>query len=650
MKILNKTAITRMQAALVIAVIVVAAIIGVGYTSFVPTSNQPSTTASFMPTSNQPSTTASQPSAGKTVDTLSIDEWTWPIDDLNQLYSLGELPWPNPLAFTVYQPLVTANSTALFQTGGIQFLPGLASWTVSSDGKVYTFSLKQNVKFSNGDPLNAYQVWGEMYGFYYLSGNSSAWLESYALFDMSPVSFGPSTIDLMTRSGLVTPSQDLLKIMMNTAWPIYVTDPNTIVFRLSAPFAWFPGTLVVYDGLIFDVQWLLENGGFGTPVAFNPYFNQHPIPGTGPYVVTGVSQNAYVKFAQNPTYWGANMTADEIAQQPWFDPGHAKNVIVYFKADDVARYSDLSTGTVQVAAIQTPDWNLITQNPQTYSYLKLPPWNGEVALLGLNTHEFPTNIREVRLAIVHALNYTDIYQKAYLSEMTPYVGPEYPAWKDYYDLGNFPPYDYNLPVAKDYLAKAMAKYPNITSIPLLLRVESNCPVCVNAAQAMQSELAEIGLTVNIQVMQISLFNAQLGTYSQNVANAAQIGQLSFVNSGFGWGPATLTPADYWVTFVSNQSLWGNYATYYNPVVQKAINAFFTSSTDTSYMQSVVKDAQAQIYQDAPYAWLGTFGLWLPSGGSLVWKTGVVTGFLVDPVWTGQATAPIFNTVTFGPSA
>jgi ABC-type transport system substrate-binding protein len=234
--------------------------------------------------------------------------------------------------------------------------------------------------------------------------------------------------------------------------------------------------------------------------------------------------------------------------------------------------------------------------------------------------------------------------------MSPYVGPEYPAWKDYYNLGNFPPYDYNLGEAKNYLAQATAKYPNITNIPFLLRVESNCPVCVNAAQAMQSDLSQIGITVNIQVMQVSLFNAQLGTYSQNVANAAQIGQLAFVNSGFGWGPATLTPADYWVTFVSNQSLWGNYATYYHPVVQKAINAFFTSSTDTAYMQSVVKDAQKQIYDDAPYAWLGTFGLWLPTGGSLVWKTGVITGFLVDPVWTGQATAPIFNTVTIGPSA
>ena len=625
-----RKAMSRVQAGLLIGVIVIAGIIGVAYYT------------SLTPAPSQVSTSATSPTSG-TVNTLSIDAAYWPLSDLNQLYSISEIPWPNPLAFTVYQPLVTMNMSAEFQQGIVQYLPGLATWTVSPDGMTYTFSLKHNVQFSNGDPFNAYQVWAEEYGFYYLSGNSTAWLESYALMDMSNVKFGPATIALMTQSGLANPSPALMSIMTNSNWPIYVTDPNTIVFRLIAPFVWFPGALVVYNGLMFDVQWVLENGGFGTAAAFNSYFNQHPIPGTGPYVFNGMSENSYVKLAQNPSYWGANMTADQIAQQPLFDPGHAKNVVFYYKTDDVARYTDLSTGAVQVADILTPDWNLVTSNSQTYSWLKNPPWNGEVALLGLNTHDYPTNITLVRQAIVHALNYTAI-AGAYLGQLTPYVGPEYPWWKDYYDLGNFAPYQYNVTLAKQLLAEA-----NIANMPtFLLRVQSGCPVCTNAAQVMQSDLGAIGINVNLEVIQPSLYNTQLGNYQTNVANAAELGQLEFVNSGFGWGPATVTPTDYWVTFVSNQSLWGNYAAYYNPVVQKAVNAFFTNSTNTPYLQSLVSAAQAQIYNDAPYAWLGTFGLWLPWGGSLVWKTGVVTGFLVDPVWTGQMTEPIANTVTFGP--
>ena len=64
-------------------------------------------------------------------------------------------------------------------------------------------NLRQDVKFSSGNPFNAYQVWLEMYGYYYLSGNSSTWLESYALFNMTNVSFGPATIAQINQSGVV---------------------------------------------------------------------------------------------------------------------------------------------------------------------------------------------------------------------------------------------------------------------------------------------------------------------------------------------------------------------------------------------------------------------------------------------------------------
>ncbi|HYB04005.1 MAG TPA: ABC transporter substrate-binding protein, partial [Nitrososphaerales archaeon] len=105
---------------------------------------------------------------------------------MNQLNALGEIPYPNWLTYTVYQSLVTANGSALYDQGAVQPLPMLAqNWTVSPDGRTYTFNLRQGVNFSDGNPLNAYQVWGEVYGFYYLSFNSSSWMLSYNVFNMS---------------------------------------------------------------------------------------------------------------------------------------------------------------------------------------------------------------------------------------------------------------------------------------------------------------------------------------------------------------------------------------------------------------------------------------------------------------------------------
>jgi ABC-type transport system substrate-binding protein len=406
------------------------------------------------------------------------------------------------------------------------------------------------------------------------------------------------------------------------------------------PFIWFPGTLVGFQGLIYDAQYLLDNGGFGTPTNVNSYFDQHPLPGTGPYVVTGISEDSYIQFTQSPNYWGDGLTPAQLAQQPIFDPGHAKNVILYYKPDDLTRYTDLSTGVVQISDIQAADWSLVTSNSQ-YSYVEQPPWGGQVMLLGLETAEYPTNITLVRQAIVHAINYTNLYSAAYLGLVTPYVGPEYPSWSQFYDLGNFTPYQYNLTLAQQDIKAA-----NIASMPpFLMRIWSGCDACTNAAQVIQADLAQIGITVNLQVLTTANTLAPMGNYQTNVQNAAQIGQLDFVNAGGGWGPGALTPADYWQAFVSNASVWGNYAAYYNPIVQKCINSF-TQSDNVSYIQSLCKAAQQQIYNDAPYAWIGVTKAWIPPGGSSVYNKNVVKGFLLDPLWAGESSVPFFNTVTF----
>jgi ABC-type transport system substrate-binding protein len=111
-----------------------------------------------------------------------------------------------------------------------------------------------------------------------------------------------------------------------------------------------------------------------------------------------------------------------------------------------------------------------------------------------------------------------------------------------------------------------------------------------------------------------------------------------------WAPNALTPADNWVTFVSNQSIYGNSAIYYNPTVQACVNAF-TATSDVTSIQSLCTKAQAQLYNDAPYAWLGVSGLWY-GGGSFVWQKGAVRSFYFDPIWSGGNTAPLFNTITF----
>ncbi len=545
--------------------------------------------------------------------------------------------------YSVYQPLVTANLTSDFIQGSIQFLPGLAqNWTVSANGTTYVFNLQPKVTFSNGDPFNSYEVWAEMYGFYYLTDNASTWLNGFPVFNMSNVDFGPATISLLNQSGLNSPSPQAIALMSNESWPIYAPNPNQIVFRLSNPFVWFPGTLVSTVGLIFDVNFVLKNGGFGTPTSINTFFNQNPIPGTGPYMFTQVAENEFIKLSQNPTYWGKSLSQATIAANPALDPGHVPNVLINNRPDDISRYTDLSTGAADISPVFQTNWNLVTANPNKFGYTVLPPESGLTLGLALNTQIYPTNITLVRQAIVHAINYSDIDSTIFYGQVSPWVGPEYPAWPQFYDLGNFAPYQYNVTLAEADLTAAKV---NVSNFPTLtFPIDENCGFCTASSEIVQSDLAAIGINVNLVVMTGSNWCAILcNGYSTEMQDPSQVGSISQL-AGIVAAPLGLTPADYWIDFVSNTSPIDNQAIYYNPTVQSCVNEL-TSNENISQIQSICAKAQAQIYSDAPYAWWGVGGLWY-GAGSMVYLKSVIKSFYLDPTWTGYDQLPLFNTVTF----
>ncbi len=621
---------------LIVGVVIVLIALSAGAAYFLSTSGtHPSTTS--------PTTTTS---AGVTRDTLTIDDVFWPSGDLNQLQALGEIPYPNWLTYTVYQPMITVDPSALYNQGTLKFVPALADWwTQSSDGTTYTFHLRPNVNFSDGNPLNAYQVWAEMYGFYYLSGNNTSFLESYNVFDFSHVTFGPATIRTLNQSGLIHPSAAVLTMMQNSNWPIYATNSTNIVFHLKAPFNYFLGTLVVYIGLVFDTQWLLDHGGWGTPAQYNSYFNQHPIPGTGPYTVTQVQENSFVKFQQNPNYWGNSLSAAQIATDPYLDPGHAKTVVVNANFDDVSRFTDLSTGKAQIAGILSQDYGQITGNPSTYGTFLFPDKAAVFVGIPMNTHRSPTNITAVRQAIVRAINYTDISQKVFFGGLSPMIGPEYPIFSQFYALGGVQPYQYNLTAARNILAKAGIDPHTLPAMEF--RVVQGCDYCNTAAQVVTNDLQQLGFKVNIIVTPSTSYAYPLtgGTesYSSALSVSQSIAQLTWFGTGT-FAPAADTPADNWLLSVNNQTASNNWAIYYNPTVQKCVNGFTTIS-DTTQLVNICTAAYQQVYNDAPYVWLGTIKPFF-GAGSLAWQKSVVSGFYVDPVFSGQSSTAVFNTVTF----
>ncbi len=464
MQIESKRAISRTIAVVVIVVIIVIAGIAVGAaelskatttTSTSSSSSQSSsqsqsssststqsTTSSMQSTSSSSSSSTSSSqiststsSSSSSSTSVAASNGTLTIDDFlfqganggnvgpNLLW--GSADWPEWGEGSAYQSLIVLNLTAEQNNNVLQFLPGLASsWNVSSNGETYTFNLRQGVTYSNGDPFNAYDIWTQFYMEYFIYANSSTFWEGASIFNMSAVNFGLATQAEINQSGLASPTSQVLSMMTNPAGQVYTTSPYTIVYQMNSPFDFFLGTLPGWLGLVFDPYYVLQHGGTGPVGQINPYFDTHAMPGTGPYMETVIQPSAYVVFVKNPTYWGDNLTTAQIAANPILDPGHYSKILINDKPDDTTHYIDLTTGASQISAVTVSNFKLIQGNP-AYGFLSLKYPAGEERM-SMNTQVFPTNITDVRLAMVHAINYTDIIDTAVFGYGIRMVGPETP--------------------------------------------------------------------------------------------------------------------------------------------------------------------------------------------------------------------------------
>jgi ABC-type transport system substrate-binding protein len=325
------------------------------------------------------------------------------------------------------------------------------------------------------------------------------------------------------------------------------------------------------------------------------------------------------------------------------DPGHFKQVIIYYKPDDLARYTDLSTGAVQIATVESQDWNLITSNTNKYGWVTFPPWANIVSFLAFNVNEYPTNITDVRLAIEHSINYTLLDQTVFDGQISPYVGPETPGFGALYDPGNYPQYSFNVTLAQQLLKEA-----NITNFPAItLSLVSGYTVLTNIAEIMQAQLAQnLGITLNIESYSYPTY---MNFYNSGdiVTDPAAVANIDF-NGIPSYGQVQNTPLDDWSVFTTCQSAvdcLNEFSGWQSNSTVALVNALSGGSTNQTYILQLAKQAQQSVYEQAPFIWIGVLKL-VVADGSVAYDKTAISGFCYDPMWSGADVPPIFNTVTF----
>ena len=140
-----------------------------------------------------------------------------------------------------------------------QYIPVLAqSWNESSNGMTYTFVLRQDVHYSNGDPFNAYVVWYNVYRG--LQTNAAVDF----IFALCLNSSGVTAGDLNSfdnAQNLPAGNSTLLQIMQNPSNSVTVLNASVVQFHLTYAFTPFLGLVVGPPYEFIDPYVVGQHGG-----------------------------------------------------------------------------------------------------------------------------------------------------------------------------------------------------------------------------------------------------------------------------------------------------------------------------------------------------------------------------------------------------
>lgn len=186
-----------------------------------------------------------------------------------------------------------------------EVVPAVAeSWEVGADGKVYTFRLRSNARWSNGDPV--------------IAGEFVAALRRA----MDPAT-ASGAADLLRAIGN---APEILRGELPPAQlAVSAVDDRTLVIRLSRPVAYFPDILTNTVASPLHAS-TLTGGGFSSPGATVT---------NGPYRLASLAPGANLRLARNPYYWDASSVAyDEVRYE--------------FVPDENAEYTRFRAGELDV--------------------------------------------------------------------------------------------------------------------------------------------------------------------------------------------------------------------------------------------------------------------------------------------------------------
>ena len=617
----SSRAIGKVQAVVIILVLVVAVASGIYYYSVSNTS---------MATSSSSSSSSSQ------LPTSLVAEEASQPDSLDPAVTYTTPGWE--VVEQIYQGLLAPNGTS-YST----YVGALAqNWTVSSDGMTYTFWLRPNVTFSNGDPFNAYVMWFSIYRTLVMN-QGPAWILGQNLAAGNGMTFNV-TDKMLNSINYVNPNSTDLGYMSYANQSVQVVQPNELLIHLGygyngqAPYSAFLATFITPMAMAVDPKVVEANGGVvaGQP---NNYMETNAL-GTGFYELQSWVQGQSVTLVRNQNYWGTNVPASQLNEA--IQPAILDTISIYYKAAS-AMIADLQSNTAQMIIAPSTQYSVLQQTAGVTASI-LPPVFGSaesIIFVYMDPYAFqPFQDRRVREAISYAIDYKAIIHSVFNDLATQWIGPIPPGFPDYNEsTQGLQPYQYDPIMAATLLAQAGYKstLPNGTVLNSGGKVFPSVNFLYDAdeatesqvAQIISSELQAIGVTITLTPLTFKQY-ANVITATDDVNSTSYPFGISYYSEDYtasiDYVSALITTGQVGFSGFNNQTVTG-----------------WESAAATSLDQGTIVANFQQITRAMYYDYTD---IWLYVPYLMAANRSNVAGMIPNPAGSGMGYFMFYNTIHY----
>lgn len=332
--------------------------------------------------------------------------------------------------------------------------PDLAeSWEMSADGTQYTFHLRQNVVWHDGEPFTSADV---------------RW-----------------TVEDILREG----EASVAYLKVADIETIDTPDDHTITFSLAGPNSVFLMNLASYYGFNILPMHLYD----GTDVRMNPA-NNRPI-GTGPFRFVEHVVGSHASMESNTDYWGPSPFLDQL--------------IFRFIRNLQTSLAALEAGEIGYSAASPPFGDI--ERIESIPNIAVDPTPSPIVFwFGFNFERPEYQDVRVRRAVAHAINRQEIADRLYQGRVEPAKG----TYTSVIEWANNP--DVSQPEFDPAQAERLLDEAGFTRNSDGVRFSTKFVSFITAiwggpeqAQMIRQYLADVGINVELEVVEFALYNEKI---------------------------------------------------------------------------------------------------------------------------------------------